>query len=98
MAAGLILTPAVSVLHDVEQLRQAAALSHCTMHDLDVECGPSSFRMPELLSYGTALPKTGVLAFCRVVSVDTNALWINFPVCSFNATWLYDVIIQNVAT
>jgi len=42
-----------------------------TMHDLDVECGPSSFRTPELLSNGTALAKTGVLAFYRVVSVDT---------------------------
>jgi len=33
------------------------------MHDPDVECGPSSFRVPELLSNGTALPKTGVLEF-----------------------------------
>jgi len=69
MAAGLILTPAVSVLHDVEQLRQAAALSHCTMNDLDVECGPSSFRIPELLSNATAVPKTGVFAFYRMVSM-----------------------------
>jgi len=71
MAARLILTPAVSVLRDVEQLRQAAALSHCTMHDLDVECGPSSFHIPKLLSNGTALPKTGVFAFYRMVSMDT---------------------------
>ena len=41
------------------------------MHDLDIEYGPISFRIPELLSNGTALPKTGVLAFYRVVSVDT---------------------------
>jgi len=41
------------------------------MHDLDVECGPSSFGIPELLSNGTALPKTGVLAFYGMVSVDT---------------------------
>jgi len=41
------------------------------MHDLDSECGPSSFRMPELLSNGTALRKTGVLAFYGVPSVDT---------------------------
>jgi len=41
------------------------------MHDLDIECSPSSFRIPELLSNGTVLPKTGVLAFYRVVSVDT---------------------------
>jgi len=46
-------------------------MSRCTMRDLDVECGPSSFRIPELLSNGTALSKTGVLAFYRVVSVDT---------------------------
>jgi len=76
MAARLIFTPAVSVSHDVGQLRQAAArfqnsMSRCTMHDLDVECGPSSFRVPELLSNWTALPKTGVLAFYGVVSVDT---------------------------
>ena len=42
----------------------------CTMHDLDAQCGPSSFRIPELLSNGTALSKTGVLAFCGVVSAD----------------------------
>ena len=53
------------------------------MHDVDEECGSSSFRMPELLSNGTALPKTGVLGFYRVVSVDT--MRCNFPVCSFNA-------------
>jgi len=41
------------------------------MHDLDVECGPSSFRTPELLSNGTAFPKAGVLTFYHVVSVDT---------------------------
>jgi len=41
------------------------------MHDLDVECGPSSFRIPELLSNGTVLPKTGVLTFYPMVSVDT---------------------------
>jgi len=41
------------------------------MHNLDVECGPSSFRIPELLSNGTALPKTGLLVFYRAVSVDT---------------------------
>jgi len=41
------------------------------MHDLDVECGPSSFRIPELPSNGTSLLKTGVLAFYRMVSVDT---------------------------
>jgi len=46
-------------------------MSDCTMHDLDVECGPSCLRIPELLSKGTALPKTGVLAFYRMVSVDT---------------------------
>jgi len=46
-------------------------MSRCTMHDLDVGCGPSSFRIPELLSNGTALPKTSVLAFYRVASVDT---------------------------
>jgi len=46
-------------------------MSRWTVHDLDIECGPSSFRMPELLSNGTALPKTGVLAFYRVISVDT---------------------------
>jgi len=47
-------------------------MSRCTIHDLDVECGPNSFRIPELLSNGTALPKTGVLAFYRVVSADTK--------------------------
>jgi len=31
----------------------------------------SSFRIPELLSDGTALLKTGELPFYRVVSVDT---------------------------
>jgi len=41
------------------------------MHELDIECGPSSFRIPELLSNGTALPKTGMLAFYRMVSVHT---------------------------
>jgi len=41
------------------------------MHALDVECGPSSFRMPELVSDGTALPKTGVLTFYCMVSVNT---------------------------
>jgi len=41
------------------------------MHDLDVECSPSSFRILELLSNRIALPKTGLLAFYRVVSVDT---------------------------
>jgi len=41
------------------------------MHDLDVEGSLSSFHIPELLSNGIALPKTSVLAFCRVVSVDT---------------------------
>ena len=41
------------------------------MHDPDVECGPSAFRIPEPLSNGTAPPKTGVLAFYRVTSVDT---------------------------
>ena len=41
------------------------------MHDLDEECGPSSFHIPELPSNGTVLPKTGVLAFYRMVSVDT---------------------------
>jgi len=46
-------------------------MSRCTMYDLDVECSPSSFRIPDLLSNGTALPKTGVLAFYNVVSVDT---------------------------
>jgi len=46
-------------------------MSRCTIHDLDVECGPSAFRMSVLLSNWTALPKTGVLAFFRVVSVDT---------------------------
>jgi len=46
-------------------------MSRSTMHDLDVECGPSSFYIPELLSNWTALPKTGVLAFYRVVSMDT---------------------------
>jgi len=46
-------------------------MSRCAMHDLDVEYDPSSFRTPELLSNGTALPKTGMLAFYRVVSVDT---------------------------
>ena len=40
------------------------------MHELHVECGPSSFCIPELLSNGTAL-KGGVLAFHHVVSVDT---------------------------
>jgi len=32
---------------------------------------PQFFHIPELLSNGTALPKTGVLAFYCVVSVDT---------------------------
>jgi len=41
------------------------------MHGLDVECGPNAFRIPELLSNGTAFPKTGVLVFYRVVSVYT---------------------------
>jgi len=41
------------------------------VHDLDVECDPSSFCISELLSNGTVLPKTVVLAFYRVVSVDT---------------------------
>jgi len=41
------------------------------LHDPDVECGPSSFRIPELLSNATALLKTGVLAFYHVVSADT---------------------------
>jgi len=45
--------------------------TRCMMHDLDVGSGPSSFRIPELLSNGTALPKSGVLAFYRVVSLDT---------------------------
>jgi len=44
-------------------------MSRCIRNDLDVECGPSSFRIPE--RNGTALPKTGMLAFYRVVSVDT---------------------------
>jgi len=44
----------------------------CTMHVLDVECGPSSFHIPELLSNGTVLPKTGMLAFYCMVSVDTT--------------------------
>jgi len=46
-------------------------MSRCTMHDLDVECGPSSFCIPELLSNGIALPKTSMLVFYHVVSVDT---------------------------
>jgi len=33
------------------------------MHDLDVKCGPSSFCIPEILSNGSAFPKTGMLAF-----------------------------------
>jgi len=45
-------------------------MNRCTIHDLFVECGPGSFRMPELLPNGTALPKTGVLAFYRVASMD----------------------------
>jgi len=46
-------------------------MSRCTMHDLAVECCLSSFHTLELLSIGKALPKTGVLAFYRVVFVDT---------------------------
>jgi len=41
------------------------------MHELDVECVPRYFSIPELLSNGTALPKISVLMFYRVVSVDT---------------------------
>jgi len=41
------------------------------MHDLDIECSPGSFCIPELLSNGTALPKTGVISFYCVISVDT---------------------------
>ena len=37
------------------------------MHDLDVECGPTSLHIPEILSNGTVLVKTGVLAFYQVV-------------------------------
>jgi len=46
-------------------------MSRCTMHDVYVECGPTSFRIPLLQSNWTALHKAGVLAFSRVVSVDT---------------------------
>jgi len=46
-------------------------MSRCTMHELDVECGPSSFCIPELLSNGTALPKTRRVKFYRMVYVDT---------------------------
>jgi len=42
------------------------------MHDLDVKYGPGSFRITELLSNWTALPKTDMLALYRVVSVDTR--------------------------
>jgi len=38
-------------------------MSRCMMHDLDVECGPTSLHIPEILSNGTVLVKTGVLAF-----------------------------------
>jgi len=40
------------------------------MHDLDVECDLSPLCIPELLSNGTALPRTGMLAFYHVVTVD----------------------------
>jgi len=103
MAARLIFTPAVSALHDVGQLRQAAArfqnsMSRCTMHDLDIECGTSSFRIAELLSNGTALPKSGVLAFFRVVSVDTVRCRSTSLFAVSMLLRLYDVTIQNVAT
>jgi len=55
------------------------------MHDQDVECSPFSFCIPELLSNGTALPKTGVLEFYHVVSVDQCAV-DKLPCLSFNAT------------
>jgi len=45
-------------------------MSSCAMHDLDAKCGPSCLRILEILSKGTQLPKTDVLAFFRVVSVD----------------------------
>jgi len=60
-------------------------MSRCTMHDQDVECSPFSFCIPELLSNGTALPKTGVLEFYHVVSVDQCAV-DKLPCLSFNAT------------
>jgi len=44
-------------------------MSRCTVHGLNVECGPSSFRILELLSNGTGLPKTCMLAFYCLVSV-----------------------------
>ena len=37
------------------------------MYDLGVECGPTSFHIPVILSNGTVLVKTGVLAFYQVV-------------------------------
>jgi len=61
-------------------------MSRCTMHDLDIECGPSSFHIPELPSNVSALPETGVLTFYRVIICGYNALWTDFPVCSFNVT------------
>jgi len=39
------------------------------MHDLDVECGPTSLHIPEILSNGTVLVKTGVLAFYQLGSL-----------------------------
>jgi len=41
------------------------SMSHYLMHDLDVECGPSSFCIPEFWSNGIALPETcvGICAF-----------------------------------
>jgi len=68
------------------------------MHDLDVQCDPSSFRIPELLSDGTALSITGVLAFYRVVSVDTMRCRSTSLFAVSTLLRLYDVIIQNVAT
>jgi len=73
-------------------------MSRCTVHDLDVECGPSSFSIPELLSNGTALPKTGVLAFYHMVSVDTMRCRQTSLFALLMLLRLYDVIIQNVAT
>jgi len=43
------------------------------MHDLDVECGCSYFRIPEFLSNWTVLPKTDVLPFYHLASVDSAA-------------------------
>jgi len=50
-------------------------MSRCTVHGLNVECGPSSFRILELLSNGTGLPKTCMLAFYCLVSVWETIVW-----------------------